>query len=585
MSILTVKRSPEKLKLQIEEVALNNAKIREKLEKKLKHFGCATLTDFKSEQINPESPEAEDRIEFLNEVTQLEASEQATADLSKAIVVESENISEVVDAAEELLILKKSDIFQRAGKMVRVIKVSSLPHNQKMKVKRSGDYVVIKEIDPTFLTEHLTKTGIFLRLDARGQEYRRIPCPEKVARHLLARQEWKIPVLVGIINAPTLRVDGSILETPGYDPQSGIFFFDDGTSFAKIPSHPTKEDAFKAYQQVESLLKDFPFDNEISRSVAVSAIMCGVMRKSISTAPLHCFTAPKMASGKSLLADVVSLIATGKANSVISHADNETEERKRLMAVLLDGDPIVCFDNIEEPFGSSALCSILTQTEYKDRVLGETRSITVPTNVTFLATGNNLVLIGDLSTRALISIIDPNVERPEERSFSNDLRKFIPENRHLLVPAILTIIRAYYVAKKPKQNIKPYGRFEEYSDTIRSALVWLGKADPCESRKEIENADPVRVALGNLLSCWYTVHGNNPKTVKELISLYTIGSDDKDAEALHDALCEIAPDNKGGINERKLGKQLSKFRGRIENGYRLDKSGSVNRAIQWIVKK
>jgi len=37
--------------------------------------------------------------------------------------------------------------------------------------------------------------------------------------------------------------------------------------------------------------------------------------------------APKMSSGKSLLADVIGLIATGKVNCAISHAENEAEEK------------------------------------------------------------------------------------------------------------------------------------------------------------------------------------------------------------------------------------------------------------------
>ena len=201
---------------------------------------------------------------------------------------------------------------------------------------------------------------------------------------------------------------------------------------------------------------EFEFENDVSRSVALSAILTAVVRRSIAE-PLHGFTAPKMASGKTLLADVASLIATGKSNACISHADNETEERKRLLAVLMTGDPIICYDNVEKPFGSPALCSVLTSTEFKDRILGETRSISVPTNCLFLATGNNLTFHGDLSTRAVVCCrIDPGVERPEERHFKRDLRKHIPEHRGRLVAAVLTILRAYYVAGRPKQDLKEF---------------------------------------------------------------------------------------------------------------------------------
>ena len=125
---------------------------------------------------------------------------------------------------------------------------------------------------------------------------------------------------------------------------------------------------------------------------------------------------------------------------------------------------MICYDNIEHPFGSPSLCSVLSQREFKDRILGGSSTATVSTESCFLATGNNLTFIGDLTTRTLLCQLDPQVERPEERSFSIDLHKYIPEHRPQLVKAGLTILRAYHVAGKPAQDIKQFGRFEEWSD-------------------------------------------------------------------------------------------------------------------------
>ena len=35
------------------------------------------------------------------------------------------------------------------------------------------------------------------------------------------------------------------------------------------------------------------------------------------------------------------------------------------------GDPVIVIDNAEKPIGGDALCAILTQSTYKDRLLGE----------------------------------------------------------------------------------------------------------------------------------------------------------------------------------------------------------------------
>lgn len=503
---------------------------------------------------------------------------------SEGIIIEPGFLHQTTDKAEEVLLSGEHGIFQRAGKLVRIIqaagqdylKVSTEPKKARL-VNRHDSSLIITEVEPVYLTELLTKNARWMKFDARVAKPKQIDCPEKVSKTLLARKQWKLPVLRGIIQCPTLREDGSILEKPGYDEISGIFFDPGDAVFDPIPQSPTREDALAALETLLMPLQDFPFDGEESRSVAISAILSAIVRKSLTTAPLFAFSSPKMGSGKSLLADIVSYIATGKPNSVVPPVEDEVEERKRLMGILLDGDPVVCFDNIERPFGSSALCSILTQTEYKDRILGETRTVSIPTNITFLATGNNLTFIGDLSTRVVLCKLDPKCERPEERPFTENLHQYVPKHRPELVKAALTILRAYEVAGRPKQDIKPFGRFEQWSDLVRSAIVWLGMGDPIDSRKEIENADPVRITLGNLYAAWFKAFDTMS------VKLKTVIAKAEQDEDLKEALMDFAPDGKGGINTRALGKKLSSFRNRIEGGFYIEKWGTNQGVDTWRV--
>jgi putative DNA primase/helicase len=507
--------------------------------------------------------------------------------LENTIYLEPSKLPESVDAAEKLLLGNQDYIYQRSGKLVRVTKISNASGDKNKLIKRSQDAIIIKEIDQVFLTVYLTRAGNFVSFDARIGNVKKVDCPERIPRYLIAKQEWNIPTLTGIINAPTLRTDGTILDCPGYDAVSGLLFLPGDYTFDKIPEKPILEDAIQAANELLDILKGFPFEDEVSKSVALAAILTALVRKSIETAPLFGFTAPKMASGKSLLADVVALIATGKPNSVIAQAENETEEKKRVLALLIEGDPIICYDNIEKPFKSAALCSILTQREYKDRLLGGNETRTVLTNATFLVTGNNLIFEGDISTRTLLCKLDSQIEHPEERLFDLDLRKYIPQNRSKLVKAGLIILRAYHVAGKPTQNIKPFGRFEEWSDLIRSALVWIGLADPCESRKDIESSDPIRILLTSFFTTWYEIFGSTPVKVKELVRQAGLLSNetDEDHETLREALLELAGDNKDNINQRSLAKKLALYKHRIENGLRLEQCGTHQGTSQWRVRQ
>ena len=547
------------------------------------------LKDFNDLMIAEGTKEVNAQIEQAPPRTQ-----EATKDLS-TIEITSGNLPEMTDKGEAILIESKAGIYQRSGKLVRIVVESTKPKvkNNRVyeKIRRPEDALVIAEVDYIHLTEVLGKIAKWARFDERSKELKQKDCPEKVSKTLIARRQWDLPVLSGIIQAPTLRPDGSILDTPGYDEETGLFFNPGQTQFTKIPTNPSKEDAEKALNVLLEVISEFPFVGDESKSVSLSAILTALIRKAIRTAPLHGFTAPKMASGKSLLADVVGLVATGKVNCAIPQADSETEEKKRVLAVLAEGDPVVCFDNIERPFGSAAMCSILTQTEYKDRVLGSTRNLNVLTNTTFLATGNNLTFVGDISTRTIMCRLDPKVERPEERTFEKNLYQYIPQHRVELVTAALTILRAYHVAGRPKQNIAPFGRFEEWSDFVRSALIWVGMADPCTSRKEIENSDPVRVALGSCLESWYAVFEDKSKRVKDVVrkieepTADLTNEEQNKLDALREALIEIAPGERGGINSRSLGKKFATFKGRIENGYRLDSHGTYQGVETWRVTK
>ena len=81
-------------------------------------------------------------------------------------------------------------------------------------------------------------------------------------------------------------------------------------------------------------------------------------RRSMTAAPLHAFTAPAVGTGKSLLVDIVALLAMRRKMPVISQGarGNEEELEKRLAAALLAGDAAISLDNCEHALQSSFLC-------------------------------------------------------------------------------------------------------------------------------------------------------------------------------------------------------------------------------------
>ena len=87
-------------------------------------------------------------------------------------------------------------------------------------------------------------------------------------------------------------------------------------------------------------------------------------------APLHAFRASTAGTGKSYLADLVSLIATGRPCPVMAVAEKDDETEKRLIGLLLAGFPIVSLDNVNGELGGDLLCQAIERPLIRARPLG-----------------------------------------------------------------------------------------------------------------------------------------------------------------------------------------------------------------------
>lgn len=113
------------------------------------------------------------------------------------------SISETTTQAEELLTNNKVGIFQRAGQLVRIISETIKPKSNP-DIKRPQDALIITSVDALYLGEALSRLAKWEQYDQRRNVWKQKDCPDKVAKTLLARREWNLPVLAGIIQAPIL---------------------------------------------------------------------------------------------------------------------------------------------------------------------------------------------------------------------------------------------------------------------------------------------------------------------------------------------------------------------------------------------
>ncbi|EQD43541.1 hypothetical protein B2A_09845, partial [mine drainage metagenome] len=120
---------------------------------------------------------------------------------------------------------------------------------------------------------------------------------------------WHLLVLRGLITAPTLRSDGSLIERKGYDAQSGLYADFGGVEYPPMPATPSLEQAREALLTLDELLSECAFKGgpqSLSASVMRAAIITALIRHALDLAPSLAVTAEKAGSGKTTLALVVA---------------------------------------------------------------------------------------------------------------------------------------------------------------------------------------------------------------------------------------------------------------------------------------
>lgn len=487
----------------------------------------------------------------------------------------------MVNMASEAAVMDGAPLYARGTSLVRPISIQTAAASRG--IKRAEGSTVLVPVEKPALVEILTDLIDWRRYDGRKDAWKPVACPPVVAETMLARRgDWPFPQLSAVVSAPTMRPDGTILNAPGFDRDTGILFATE-LAWPQVPDRPTIDEARAAHAALCDLVSSFPFVAPSDRAAALSMIATALVRPCLPSAPMFGVNAPTPGTGKSKLVDIAAVLATGQAASVLSAPREEAEMQKQIGAALMAGDPFITLDNIEYPLRSEFLCQTLTQGQVTVRVLGESRTLKLPTGSTFCATGNSLRFAGDLTRRVVLINLDAGMERPEERVFKADAVTVAKARRVELVIAALTILRAFIVHRGPK-IVPALGSFESWSNLVRSALMWMGEADPLSNAEKVRENDPERERTAAILSALPAGKDWTAADIGRMLQQdRERGVDMRAHEALADALGEFSERN-GQFNAVRFGHFLRKHAGRIIDGKRIVNRGADrNKIALWTI--
>ena len=510
------------------------------------------------------------------------------------------------NAAIRAIATSDPGIYHRDGQLVHVVRLGKLDASP----EKPAGTPEIRALTSSALAARLSAVIRWVRVIRRKEGTEEKPCfpPAAVCRAISDFGQWHgIRKLEGIIETPTFRPDGTLIDVPGWDCVTGLLYAPSSV-YPPIPEHPTRDDAKLAYRALCEPFEDFPYADKSHIAVPIANILTILARPAIlGSVPAFLYDASDRGAGKSLQVQIVSRIVFGRwSRPRVFPASmgrvNEEELAKVISAIALSGKPMVDFDNVRCVIdGASLLAALTTIEEQEFRVLGETRDALMVWRAVVSIGGNNLAVGDEMSRRCLVARAEPPDERHELRAdLPSDkggyrhprLRDWVSVERARLVVAALTMLRAWFAAGRPKGTSGTKASFEEWSDIIPHVIAWCGGPDvgQCLPGSDVADEDPSKAALRSLLNVWSLYEGSDGMTCRQLVAhLYPDGkrpqggAPDERGDAAREGVEELTQHRNGekAPSSTVLGKALSRFKGTKLQGKCLRPVGKSGGSVRW----
>jgi hypothetical protein len=239
--------------------------------------------------------------------------------------------------------------------------------------------------------------------------------------HYLNFRDSIVPRVAAVVTTPVVLSGGVLYAPDGLDRARRVVFQIDPLIRCFLPSKA------ECGPEAAAAAIKFPADDwmaDVATDFAGKCVLIGMaatilQRTLLPERPAFILSGGKRGSGKTTTLTMVAAGATGKRPPAAAWSDDRNERRKALLGYLLEGPPLIAWDNI--PLGTSISCphleKALTSPEYVDRVLGGNATATAPAYSVMTMTGNNIEAVGDLASRTLRCRFDVNRADPENRNF------------------------------------------------------------------------------------------------------------------------------------------------------------------------
>ncbi len=345
--------------------------------------------------------------------------------------------------------------------------------------------------------------------------------PNAALAAALAPKEWpQLRPLAGIVGAPVLRRNGTLLQEPGYDPATGLYLASK-VQLDPVPEAPTASQVEEARTFIlDCFLGDFIWAGKADKANYVAFQVTPILQRYLRTlVPFGLVTSTMPGSGKTILTCGLGMLY-GQRVLTWTHSDEEL--RKSITSVLADPAGTIIFDNLAEGsiIESAVLAHLITERTWTDRLLGKNSTAAFANDRVWTATGNNLQLGGDMRTRSVLIGLDPNMPNPENRTGFKipNLDQWIlnPANQRTILRHLLILVLDWTRNGAPRKKGITMRQFTPWAEALGGFLEHHeipGFLSNAETVREIDEEEATWTAF---LAQWRDLFGNEWRTSNEV---------------------------------------------------------------------
>ncbi len=446
----------------------------------------------------PSKPSTDDRLDTCeDESADPNFAEEQESGSSRPVIRVDPSVMPVGDTLHKVTdrLLSAGNCFSRAEQLVVI-----------------NDQQISSILNSAELAGLLNQHVEFYFVSAEGGEYK--PLPPAYSNTWLNHhfERGRLPAIKLFTRNPVYTEDWRLL-APRFDAPSGIFY----AGPAVTPLFDTTH--------LDRLLRDFCFKKPADRTNYLGVLLTAIlMPRFIGSKPAALFNGNQPELGKSILAQIISLLRDGQTAETASYNPNDEEFEKRLGAIVRRGTTTIIIDNAKARGRNPSIDSACLERSITDpilsfRLLGQSDSIRVENSHIFCITANAPDVRRDLGRRSVVINLYYEGD-PKRRAFSIvDPEGYVQQHRLELLGELVGMVERWKAAGMPLATT--HSRFNKrgWGNVVGGILEACGEPDFLANAEEAAaQLDETRREFSELISV-LADHPQGVWTASELVEL------------------------------------------------------------------